>query len=484
MPWLRLDERDPRPLSRQLYDGIRQAVLGGRLRPGNRLPSTRAFATEFGISRNTITNAYEQLLSEGYLDARVGAGTRVAQSLPGLLAKSAQAYLEPRRSERHLLSKRGKTIAGWRVRPLRAPHQPSPFEAGLPDSQIFPYAIWRRLISRHWRRPHYELLGYGDPAGYRPLREAIASYLRSARAVRCEADQVFIVNGSQQALNLSAQLLIDPGDPVLIENPGYSGAGFALEAAGARLVPLPVDDNGVRLPGQRQIERNARLIFVTPSHQFPLGVTLSLARRLELVEWARRRHAWILEDDYDSEYRYQGKPLPSLQGLDQSGRVIYMGSFSKTLFPSLRLGFMVLPNDLVEPFRRARSVLDVHSPLFEQAVLADFVAEGHFARHVRRMRSLYGNRQAALLEAAKNELAGFLQIESADGGMHVVGWLPKGASDVRAYQSAAAHGIFTWPLSYCSLRKLSRGGLMLGYAGLNERQILDGVRRLAAALHV
>jgi GntR family transcriptional regulator/MocR family aminotransferase len=394
LPWLKLDERDPAPLSRQLYKGIRQAVLGGRLRPGNRLPSTRAFATEFGISRNTITNAYEQLLSEGYLDARVGAGTCVAQSLPeGLLDKSVEACREPRRSERQLLSKRGKSIVGWQVRPLRAPHQPKPFEAGLPDPQIFPYAIWRRLISHHWRRPHYELLGYGDPAGYRPLRAAIASYLRSARAVRCETDQVFIVNGSQQALNLCAQLLVDPGDPALIENPGYSGARFALEAAGARLIPLPVDESGVRLPGICEAERSARLIFVTPSHQFPLGVTLSLARRLELVEWARRRCAWILEDDYDSEYRYQGKPLPSLQGLDQSGRVIYMGSFSKTLFPSLRLGFMVLPNDLVEPFRRARSVLDVHSPLFEQAVLADFVSEGHFARHVRRMRSLYGGRQ-------------------------------------------------------------------------------------------
>jgi GntR family transcriptional regulator/MocR family aminotransferase len=366
------------------------------------------------------------------------------------------------------------------VRILTVEGRPQPFASGLPDLQMFPFSTWARLMARHWRRPGYSLVGYGDPAGYRPLREAIAAYLRHSRAVRCEAEQVVIVTGSQQALDISARLLIDPGDTALLEDPGYPGARVALSAAGAELMRLPVDEEGANIAGIA--DGAAHMAFVTPSHQFPLGVTMSVARRLALLEWAERSGAWVLEDDYDSEYRYRGKPLPSLQGLDDTGRVIYVGSFSKTVFPSLRLGFLVLPPDLVEPFRRAHGVIDGHSPVTEQAVLADFIADGHYARHIRRMRAVYEERQAVLVDAAGRELKGLLEVLPSEGGMHLVGWLPKGIKDSDAAAKAAAHGVYVRPLSTCSVRKLSPGGLILGYAALSIPQIREGVRKLGSAL--
>jgi GntR family transcriptional regulator/MocR family aminotransferase len=466
------------PLTQELYDELRQSILGGQLLPGTRLPSTRALAEERGVSRNTVLNAYEQLLAEGYVEARVGSGTCVARALPEELLAVRAPTRGTGKSACPPLSRRGELLASNPGRPLSAPRRPRAFESGLPDAAAFPFRTWTRLMARQWRRPSYELLSYGDPAGYRPLREAIAAYVRTARAVRCDAEQVFIVSGSQQALDLTARLLIDPGDVALIENPGYPGARVALSAAGARVVPLPVDDDGADIARAK----NARLVFVTPSHQYPLGVTLSLRRRLALIEWASQRGAWIVEDDYDSEFRYRRKPLPSLQGLDAAGRVIYLGTFSKTLFPSLRLGFVVLPPELVDPFRRARAVVDGHSPVSEQAVLAEFIAEGHFARHIRRMRVLYEERQRVLVEAAKRELGGLLDVRPLDGGMHLVGWLPAGADDVLVAERAAERGVHVVPLSRCAVGKSPRRGLLLGYAALTPPQIREGVRRLAVAL--
>jgi GntR family transcriptional regulator/MocR family aminotransferase len=340
-----------------------------------------------------------------------------------------------------------------------------------------------RLLARRWRRPDKALLDYGEPAGYGPLREAIASYVRTARGVQCEADQVLVVSGSQQALDLVARILVSRGDTALIEDPGYPGARVALRAVGAALLRLPVDEGGADIEARRASPQTPRLVFVTPSHQYPLGVTMTLARRLALLEWACRSGAWILEDDYDSEFRYRGKPLPSLQGLDGTGRVIYMGTFSKTLFPALRLGFLILPPPLVELFRRARFAVDGHSPVTEQAALADFIAEGHFARHIRRMRTLYQERQAVLVERAQRDLAGLLDVQASEGGMHLMGWLPAGVADHAASRQAAVYGVDVKPLSLCSLGKVRRrGGLLLGYAPLSPSQIHDGVERLATAL--
>ncbi len=478
-----LDRRAPRALASQLYEGLRLAVLRGQLRRGERLPSTRMLAHDLGVSRNTITSAYEQLLAEGYIEAKVGAGTRVARSLPDELLSASAATLKipARRTWRHSISSRGKMLSSRPVRVLTLGGRPQPFASGLPDLHEFPFETWARLMARHWRHPGYNLVGYGDPAGYKPLREAIATYLRGSRAVRCETEQIVIVSGSQQALDISARLLLDPGDVALLEDPGYPGARVALLAAGAKLVRLPVDHEGGNIQAIAPDVR-ARVAFVTPSHHFPLGVTMSVTRRLALLEWAGRTGAWVLEDDYDSEYRYRGKPLPSLQGLDSAGRVVYMGSFSKTMFPSLRLGFIVLPTELVEAFRRARSVIDGHSPMTEQAVLADFISEGHFARHIRRMRALYAERQAALVDAAGRELKGVLEVRPSEGGMHLVGWLPDGIDDVKLSQRALAHGVHVRPLSSCSTAKMRRGGLLLGYAALTVAQIREGVGKLAEAL--
>ena len=479
-----LDRRRPSALATQLYEGLRRAVLRGQIRRGERLPSTRLLAEDLGVSRNTVTSAYEQLLAEGYIEAKVGSGTCVARSLPEelLSASTGAVKVHKKHALGTSLSSRGKMLSSRPVRVLTVGGRPQPFASGLPDLHEFPFATWARLMARHWRRPGYNLVGYGDPAGYKPLREAIATYLRGSRAVRCETEQIVIVSGSQQALDISARLLLDPGDTALLEDPGYPGARVALLSAGAWLLRLPVDAEGADIHAIESSSREAQVAFVTPSHHFPLGVTMSIARRLALLEWAERTAAWILEDDYDSEYRYRGKPLPSLQGLDPAGRVVYMGSFSKTMFPSLRLGFIVLPGGLVEAFRRARSVIDGHSPMTEQAVLADFITEGHFARHIRRMRALYEERQSALVEAAGRELGGLLEVRPSDGGMHLVGWLPPGVDDVQASEKALSHGVHVRPLSSCSVARVRRGGLLLGYAALTVPQIREGVRKLAQAL--
>jgi len=360
--------------------------------------------------------------------------------------------------------------------------RPRAFRSGIPALDLFPYAIWGKLTAQRWRSASYELLQYGDPAGYRPLREAIAAYLGASRAVRCEAGQVIIVAGSQQALEIAAQVLLDTGDNAWVEDPGYLGARGALLAAGARLVPVPVDEEGLDVAEGTKRCAAARVVCVSPSHQFPLGMTMSLARRLSLLEWASRSGAWILEDDYDSEYRYAGRPVPSLQGLDAQGRVIYIGTFSKVLFPSLRLGYIVAPPELVEPFIKTRAIFDRHSPTTEQAVLAVFITQGHFARHIRLMRTFYAERQEVLVKEIKSRLDGLLDVYPDEAGMHLVGWLPEGASDVAAARRAAEHGVEVGVLSNYYLGEQKRGAVTLGYTAFSPREISKGARELAAAL--
>jgi GntR family transcriptional regulator / MocR family aminotransferase len=323
---------------------------------------------------------------------------------------------------------------------------------------------------------------YSHPAGYLPLRHAIAAHLATARGVRCTAEQVIIVTGSQQALDLCARLLLDPGDRAWIEDPGYLGARAALVAAGAELVPVPVDDEGLDVAAGKGSSPDARLAVVTPSHQFPLGVTMSLSRRLALIDWAHATGSWVVEDDYDAEFRYVGRPLTALQGIDEWGCVIYVGTFSKVLFPGLRLGYLVAPPQLVDPFIAAHLATDMHAHVLEQAVLSDFIRDGQFERHLRRMRVLYAERQAILVAAARRDLEGLVDVNPSDSGLHLIGWLGPGLDDGMAAREAADNGVDVWPLSLHSLHPYARAALLLGYASLTPLEIHAGVQRLARSL--
>lgn len=477
------------PLYRQLYDGLREAILSGRLSGKSRLPSTRTLSDELNISRNTVMTAFEQLLAEGYLEGRIGAGTYVASVLPEELLQAkpkTKNSTPPVIKKGRSLSERGKILAATPVSASRNHGSdlsaPRAFQMGLPAVDLFPFEIWARLMGRRWRRPPFQMLGYGEPAGYRPLREAIAGYLGSARAVRCSPEQVIVVGGSQQALDLTVRLLLDPGDSAWIEDPCYLGARGAFLGAGAKLIPVPVDDEGINVAVGVSRCPTARIVYVTPSHQFPLGVTMSLGRRLALLEWASRTGAWVVEDDYDSEFRYAGRPLAALQGLDSDGRVIYIGTFSKVLLPSLRLGYLVVPPDLVDSFVAARALSDRHSPQLEQAVLTDFITEGHFARHIRSMRSLYAERQGVLLDAVKARASGLLTINHNESGMHVVGRLPENLDDRQVAHEAGLQRITTSPLSTHALEEIRPGGLMLGYTSIQPKELTEGVVQLVKVL--
>lgn len=479
-----LDDTSPSPLYMQLYEGLRSAMLSGRLRPGQRLPSTRAFASDLGISRNTVSQCYAELEAEGYLSGRHGSGTFVSTELP----REEQQDVQPFAGAGTAL--RDRPLARPRARWVRPPVPAARAEAGTrivfdfdPGQgawDAFPREAWRRLLARRWRAGWREAMDYGDPGGYRPLREQVASYLARARAVRCAADQVIIVNGTQQALDLLSRTLLEPGDLVAVEDPGYLPARQVFESYSAKLLPLSVDRDGV-VAGQLS-GSGARIAVVTPSHQFPTGATLSLSRRLSLLSWARSEGALIIEDDYDSGFRYEGRPLPSLQGLDDSASVAYLGSFSKVLFPSLRVGYAVLPPDLVDPFKAAKDLTDRQTPILEQQVLASFLGEGHFERHLRRMRQLYGSRRRALVEALHSRLGGVCQVLGSEAGMHLMVAIDVGLTEVDAVRRAAWAGVAVYPASPYYAGESPFPGLLLGYAAMPEDQIRDGVRRLAQAL--
>lgn len=479
-----LDALSAVPLYRQLYDSIRSAILRGQLVSGFKLPGSREMAREFGVSRNTITGAFDQLIAEGYLEAQTGAGTFVSKKIPDeLLYAAAKTNSQlPKNKSKRELSERGKTIAATLVTFPPNQKRLRPFAPCLPSVEDFPFGLWAKLAGHRLRYPTRNLLNYGEAAGYRPLREEIAAYLGAARGVRCAPEQVVVVSGIQQAVDLTARILLDAGDAAWVEDPGYLGSRGAMIAAQARIVPVPVDAEGIEVETGKKLAPEARLACVTPSHQFPLGLTMSLARRLELLEWASRAGAWILEDDYDSEFRYEGRPFAALQGLDNDNRVIYAGTFSKVLSPALRIGYLVAPPDLVDAFTAGKALLDRHSPIFEQMILADFFAEGHFARHVRRMRNLYAERRDTFISAAKSELNGLLEIAPSAAGLHLMGWLNNDLNDLIAARAAAKNGVDCEPLSALSIRKPNRQGLVLGYASFDEKEIKAGAKRLAAAL--
>ncbi len=485
LPVVAVDRRTKTPLYRQIYDGYREAIVGGRLRPGQRLPSTRGLAAELGISRIPVLGAFEQLLAEGYFESRVGAGTFVALSLPADLfatgSRDTHGGKNVRPGRRLLPRKPGVPLR----RPMPWLQGWGAFRVSQPAVEQFPFAAWSSLVARHSRNPRAALLHYGDPMGHRPFRETVADYLRTARGVRCEPEHVMVVSGSQHALAITARVLLEPGDRVWVEEPGYGGARDVLMMAGARLVPVPVDDKGLDVQAGVGLGVKARAAYVTPSHQYPLGVTMGASRRLQLLDWARRGGSWIIEDDYDSEYRYESPPVAALQGLDREGRVVYIGTFSKVLFPALRLGYLVVPPGLVDRFAAVREAMDVFPPSLPQAVFADFIDHGHFARHVRRVRSLYRERRAALVEGLDRELGSVVEIIGDSAGMHLTVTLKKGSADLRIAQHAARHGLWTMPLSSCYLGKPSRHGFVLGYGGTSTAEIplaVEQLRRLMASV--
>jgi GntR family transcriptional regulator / MocR family aminotransferase len=469
------------PLYRWFYEELRSAILERRIAPGARLPATRDLAREYRLSRATVVTAFEQLKSEGYVEGKVGAGTYVSQVLPEELLHVARAGtgagMGPRRVRWSSYARRLALFRG-----SGEPRIARAFRANQAALDAFPTTLWAQVAARRLRRASTKLLAGGEARGYRPLRQAVAEYLNASRGVKCSADQVLIISGVQEALERAAHLLLDPGDPVWVEEPGYPGAAIVFAAVGAKVHPVPVNAEGLDLDYGRRHWRHAKLVYVTPAHQFPLGVTMNLRRRLALLEWARRSQTLIFEDDYDSEYRYSGRPIPALQGLDRAGVVIFAGSFNEVLFPALRLGYLVVPPAMVDRFGAAQSVSMRHAPLLDQAVLCDFITEGHFARHIRRMRELYAERLGVLLESSRSRLSGLLEIPSVEAGLQMVGWLAPGIRADDAAEEAIKREVEVIPLSRYSSRRYRRQGLLLGFAAVDSRELRRGVEQLARAL--
>jgi GntR family transcriptional regulator/MocR family aminotransferase len=476
----------------QIYRALRGQILGGRLAASARVPATRDLALELGVSRNVAIMAYRQLLDEGYLTARKGAGTFVARELPRHLATVPARH--PPRAARTIAALH---LSAYARRVREASHGgpftweprrdvlPYDFRYGPPSFTDFPHETWCRIVARRARRVTIRDLDYGSPEGLPALREAIADYAGRARAIACTPGQILVVNGSQQALDLASRVLVDPGDVVLMEEPHYRGARTVIKAAGAKIETIAVDEHGLRTDELAQRRTLSRLAIVTPSHQFPTGAVMPLGRRLELLSWARRSGACIFEDDYDSEYRYSGRPIEALAALDDSGCVLYAATFSKVMFPSLRLGYMILPERLIEPIRSVKALMDTGGPNLAQAALVDFIREGHFERHLHRTRTRNASRRAAMLDAIERHLGGRAQVSGINAGLHLMLWLrdlPASRSrELRMRAARAGVGVYSVEPFYLNPPK--QLGLLLGYASMPEKQIAEGLRRFAAVVN-
>jgi GntR family transcriptional regulator/MocR family aminotransferase len=462
------------PLFRQVYTGLRQAILAGTFAAGERLPSTRDLAEQLGVSRTVVVLAYELLLAEGFVEGRVGSGTYVPQGLAAPQRSGKQ------RSARVRLSRFGAFAAASEAA-LRLPQPRTSslrydFAYGRSDIEEFPFELWRRILLRRARASRIRELDYGPAAGSEALREAIRAHLARSRAVVCETSQVIVVNGSQQALDLVARVLVERGDPVVLEDPGYQGTREVLRAAGARLHASAVDRDGI---DPESLPASARVAVVTPSHQFPTGAILPLARRQALLRWARRANAVVVEDDYDGEYRYDGKPFESLQGLDREGRVVYVGTFSRTIFSALRIGYLVVPKMLVPAFTAAKWLCDRHTATLEQETLAEFIASGMYERHLRRVRRRNARRREVLLAALAEHLGERCEVAGDGAGAHVVLWPRKRVSEEAVVRAAAEQGVGIYGMRGYSTRRSPRPGFLLGYSRMREREIREGVRRLS-----
>ena len=471
------DRPQQQTLTSWLYAQLRLAVMEGRLRPGARLPASRDFARQYGLSRGTVVSVFERLQVEGYVSSRVGSGTRVNRIVPAAPVRTTNAkppaYI-------------GRVISEYcPPKPwigLAATNRERPFCMRDPATAEFPAELWGRLAARRARHFRSWLRTNDDGRGYRPLRSAIADYLGSSRGVRCSPDQVILVSGVQQGLDLLSRLLLKPGEPVWVEDPGYFGATIAFGNSGAHMIPVPVDEQGLSVSAGLKASPHAKGVYVTPAHQFPLGVTMSLERRMAVLKWASSTGAFVIEDDYDSEYRFEGSPIPALQSLDRTSNVILVGSFNKLLFPSLRVGYVVLPVSLVDLFSALRFRTDFHNLSMDQVVLCDFIADGHLGRHLRRMRDLYAGRLAALIDGGKRYLKGLLEISEVRAGLYTAAFLKNGMASAQAEKAAARNDVEVVALDRYTLKSADPKGVLLGFAAFDEGAIRAGIIRLAAAL--
>lgn len=476
----RLGVQDALPLHRQLYEALRRAMLDGKLGAGERLPSSRDLAQDLNLSRNTVVAAINQLSVEGYLESRVGSGTYVNDNVPRLNPGAAPVRPGQRSATTAAgqLSQRGQALSAcFNASELEV----QPFTPGIADFSAFPLTLWQRLQNKHWRMTYPDMLDYNDSGGYAPLRRAIADYLRVFRSVQLDADQVIVTTGTQQSLELCARLLADHGDTVWVEDPAYWGAAKAFIASGLQLHPVAVDDEGIH-PGAADDAHPPRLIYLTPSHQYPTGAVMSLPRRHQLLQTARQHSAWVLEDDYDSEYRFSGPPISSLEGLDSDGRVLYMGTFSKVLYPGIKLGYLVVPKPLVAAFKQAHYDLNRPGQMPLQAALAEFIEMGHFSSALRRARQNYGERRAALLDALRPVLGGEIFISGAEQGLHLCLRLPRHVDDKALAQRIAQQGLTVRPLSAYCLARQDLKGLVIGYGYAPLAAIRRSGPLLAAAV--
>jgi GntR family transcriptional regulator/MocR family aminotransferase len=489
LPVIELASSGDVPLYEQLYLELRRQILIGRLRGGARLASTRHLARHLAVSRFTVVTALERLLAEGYLRTRAGAGTFVAATLPdrAMRADTTRPRAVGGVDVPASLSGRGRRLHVLHVTGPR-PDEPRAFQPRRAPLDIFPVRAWSALVRRLWRRSGYRQLEYGEPAGYRPLREAIAAHISVTRAVRCDPDHVIVTSGSQQAFDVLFRVLLDPGDRAWIEEPGYLDVRAALLAAGADLVPVRADRDGLIVSEGERLARCARLAVVSPSHAYPSGATLSAPRRLALLHWARSNGAWIVEDDYDSYFRFAGRPMSALQGMESPahrGHVIYVGTFSKTMFPSLRLGFCVVPDALRDAVTNARAVAGRNSPMIDQAALAEFIVSGHYDRHLRRLRVACEERHAAMHQAFARVFGDRLRLTRMSAGTHVLGhfadeWLERDPHlPERVATLAADEGVIVFPLSRYCVNPLRRDALVLGFGGLSPRRIAAGAEKLS-----
>ncbi len=478
---LPLDRDAATPLFRQLYEQVKSAILRGAITSGMQLPPTRTLCELLSVSRQTVLNAYDLLTAEGYLSGSVGRGTFISSNLPITRPrpKPSKTLLRP-------LSARGMAFHDAMGAPTHHNGPLRAFRVGMPGIDHFPFDQWSRLEARRWRRPDYHL-GYGDPAGYRPLRELLCVYLKASRGVNCVPEQIVITSGSQQALFLLSTILLDPGDAAWVESPGYRGASGPLYAGGAKVFHVPLDDEGIDVAYGATHCPKAKLVCVTPSHQLPLGVCMSLQRRLALLEWAAANKAWVIEDDYDSEYRYTGPPLASLQSLDRADCTVYVGTLSKVLFPGLRLGYLVAPQALVDPLVRAKAVTDRHTSIVPQMVLADFIAGGHFSRHIKRTREVNAERRAILLDAVQGKLAEHLQWRPSETGLELCVHFRRKLKEAAIIQAGLEQGIELRGLSHyadagAGKRCAVPPGLILGFASIKPPELRQGIDVLARIL--